>query len=291
MVKRLNFECIRCLTNKYFNNLPSDATQEQKLKFLQEFAKIIAFAEENSGAPELVEKIVCLEKEIFEKQSDFSDIKGHFNKLMLSLENEFASKIENSSDKLKTAILLSMAANYIDFAAMDNVDEKKLYEILNAAESIELNEAEFINLKTDILNAKKIVYLTDNCGEIVLDKLLIKLIKEQNPSAEICVIVRGKPVVNDCTIDDAKQVGLLEIVKVIDNGTAIGGTCLNKVCAEAKEYLDNADVIISKGQGNFETLRHCNKNIYYLFLCKCQMFAKKFGVNLFSGMLVNDLRL
>ena len=121
MVKRLNFECIRCLTNKYFNNLPSDATQEQKLKFLQEFAKIIAFAEENSGAPELVEKIVCLEKEIFEKQSDFSDIKGHFNKLMLSLENEFASKIENSSDKLKTAILLSMAANYIDFAAMDNV--------------------------------------------------------------------------------------------------------------------------------------------------------------------------
>jgi uncharacterized protein with ATP-grasp and redox domains len=71
----------------------------------------------------------------------------------------------------------------------------------------------------------------------------------------------------------------------------VAGTCLNRISIEAKNLIDTAEIIISKGQGNFETLHHCGKNIYYLFLCKCKMFAERFDVKQFSGIIINDLRI
>lgn len=92
---------------------------------------------------------------------------------------------------------------------------------------------------------------------------------------------------NECTIVDAKQVGLVKVVDIIGNGSAVAGTVLDKISPEAKSIIDDADLIISKGQGNFETLHH-SKKIYYLFLCKCKLFAERFGVEMFTGMFVND---
>ena len=93
---------------------------------------------------------------------------------------------------------------------------------------------------------------------------------------------------NDCTIEDAKQIGLDKLVNVYGNGTAVAGTVLEKISPDTKAIIDNADLVISKGQGNFETLHHCGKNIYYLFLCKCEMFAKRFNVQKFTGIFIND---
>ena len=104
-------------------------------------------------------------------------------------------------------------------------------------------------------------------------------------------IVRGAPVHNDATLEDARQVGLDRLVPVYHNGTDIAGTCLHRIAAEVKEKLEGADVILAKGQGNFETLRYCRKNVYYVFMCKCEMFARRFDVPLYSGMLVNDRRI
>lgn len=184
-----------------------------------------------------------------------------------------------------------MVGNFIDFGAMENVDEEILKEKLYSAENISINTLEFAQFENDIRNSKNIVYLTDNCGEIVLDKLLIRQILKINKKAKINVIVRGEPVLNDCTTDDAIQIGLDKVVDVIDNGSAVAGTVLGKLSSSAQEVIDNASVIISKGQGNFETLHHCGKNIYYLFLCKCKIFADRFGVNKFSGTFINDSNL
>ena len=96
--------------------------------------------------------------------------------------------------------------------------------------------------------------------------MLIKQISELNNNVKNTAVVCCKPVLNDCTLEDAKHVGSDEIVEVIDNGTGIAGTVLSKITPQALNAIENADIIISKGQGNFETLHHCGKNIYYIFL-------------------------
>lgn len=209
----------------------------------------------------------------------------------MSVEGEIEDKINASNDKFKTALLYAISGNFIDFGAMESVDEESLFETLDNAENIEINKTEVENLRQEIINAKNLVYLTDNCGEIVLDKLFIKIIKKFNPKIKVDVIVRGQTVLNDCTIEDAKEIDMYSVADVISNGTAIAGTCLNRISIEAKNLIDTADIIISKGQGNFETLHHCGKNIYYLFLCKCKMFAERFDVKQFSGIIINDLRI
>ena len=159
---------------------------------------------------------------------------------------------------------------------------------MNTLERFEVDQKQYEELTMELEKAKKLVYLTDNCGEIVMDKLLIKQIKNKYPDLDITVMVRGAEVINDATIEDAKQVGLNEIVKVIPNGSDIAGTWIEEISEEAKKELDEADIIISKGQGNFETLRKCGKNIYYIFLCKCDLFANIFQVPKLTGMLINE---
>ena len=146
-------------------------------------------------------------------------------------------------------------------------------------------------MKNDLASAKTLVYLTDNCGEIVLDKLLIETIKKQYPDLNIIAVVKGGNVLNDATLSDAKQVGLTKVAHVIDNGNDIAGTWLDAIPWMTRKIIeDGADIILSKGQANYETLRFSGLNIYYLFLCKCEMFAKEFGVEQFTGMLLNEKR-
>ena len=290
-IKRLNSECILCLLNKYLKNIPENVSEELKVKYMQRVLSIIARAKDNASAPEILEGIIRAQKNILGIKTSYIKIKHYYNKLMLSKEDEIRQEIDTSADSFKTALLYAMVGNYIDFGAIDTVDEKKLHKMLSAVEDKEVNIVEVENLRQEIIVAKKLVYLTDNCGEIVLDKLFIEQIKKLNPALEISVIVRGKDVLNDCTLTDAKEVGMYEIADVVSNGTAIAGTCLDKISMEARDLISNADVIISKGQGNFETLRFCRKNIYYLFLCKCEMIARRFNSPILRGMLLNDLRM
>ena len=290
-IKRLNSECIKCLTDKYIKNIPDSIDEDKKLKFMQRVLDILASADYGLSAPELTEQITLAQREVLELETDYSEIKSYFNKLLLSKESEIEEKINQSPDSFKTALLYALSGNFIDFGAMQSVDEAQLLKTLADAEDIKVSETEIENLRADIKKAQRLVYLTDNCGEIVLDKLFIKTIRQQNQELEINVIVRGDAVLNDCTIEDAVETDMYSVADVVPNGTAVAGTSLDKISLEAKELIDTADLIIAKGQGNFETLRFCGKNIYYLFLCKCSMFANRFNVERFSGMLLNDKRM
>ncbi len=289
-VERLTPQCISCLLNKHLNTFPSSFSSLKKSQYMQGVLKIIGNADTSMSAPEILE-LINEHRKTMGISMDFSEIKTHFNNLLMSFEKDIAIKINGSKNPLKTAIKYTMAGNFIDFGSMKAVDEEKLKEILDNVEQITIDNQLFEKFSEEILSADNIVYLVDNCGEIVLDKLLIKQILRLNSGVKINVIVRGKPVLNDCTIDDANQVGLDKLVSVTSNGTAIPGTVLNKISPKAKRLIDNADLIISKGQGNFETLHHCGKNIYYLFLCKCKLFAERFGVKQFVGIFLNDRNL
>lgn len=287
-IKRLNPECISCLMKKQLDSYPEEASNNEKIEYMQKVLKIIAQAPQSMSAPEIVNEVYNVQHMMFGTNHDYTETKQYFNNLMLEIERGLENKIAKSDDPLKTAVQYVMTGNYIDFGAMDKVDENKLGEFLCNSRNIEINDDEFRELQSDLMNGKHLVYLTDNCGEIVLDKLLISVIKKLNPSLKITAIVRGGDVLNDATLVDARQAALTDIVKVIGNGINIAGTCLSKISAEALEEIDNADVIISKGQGNFETLNRCGRNIYYIFMCKCKMFADRFGVSLYTGMLIND---
>lgn len=288
---KLSAICMNCLIKKQLDNMKETIPEYIKAKYMRGVFKIIAEADELESAPVLIEKIGVLHKKYFNEDYSFEDLKKQYNQLLLLEETNIKEIIHNSHDPLYTAIKYARIGNYIDFGTLTEVSTNKLNELLSSAKDDILQEEEYQYFKEDLKNAKTLVYLTDNCGEIVLDKLLIQTLKQLYANLHITVIVRGKPVLNDATMEDATEVGLTEITTVIDNGSGVAGTHLNGISQNALKVINNADIIISKGQGNFETLNGCGKNIYYIFLCKCHWFVRRFSLEQFKGVFINDSRL
>ena len=289
-INRLRSECLQCMLKNHLAKCPKDASEELRVEYTQKLMRILSEAPKTDSAPVVVRRIEKLQRELFGIKNEFGEVKRHFNQVMLGKVAEVQERIDSAEDSLKMALKSAMVGNYIDFGAMIQVDETYLTELLRSAAEKEFDEIQYQNLKTDLSVGKKLVILTDNCGEIVMDKLLIREIQKRYPHLEITVIVRGMPALNDATMEDAVQVGLTQIVKVIGNGNDIAGTCLEELSEEARAVFEDADVVLAKGQGNYETLRGEVKNIYYLFLCKCDMFSQMFGVPRLTGMLVNETK-
>lgn len=131
--------------------------------------------------------------------------------------------------------------------------------------------------------------ITDNCGEIVLDKLFIEQLRKRFPELEIKIMVRGSEVLNDATLEDACYVGMDKLTEVISNGNAVAGTVYDMLPDEAKKALDTADVILAKGQGNYESLCRQGRHIFYSFLCKCELFTSRFNVPRLTGVFVEEI--
>ena len=290
-VTRLKSDCISCIIKKHLTAYPEDAKEHDKIIYMKRILKAVAEAENYMSAPEIVERINKIKENFFGKTDDFAEVKKHFNNLMLKEEKALTEEIKKYENPLKRAFLIAMKGNYIDFGAMYKVDENVLKNSLYGITDDGAFDGEFSNLVKDLEKAKKLLYITDNCGEIVADKLFIKEIMKEFPDISVTALVRGREVLNDATLSDAKDVGLDDMVKVITNGTGIPGTSLSEISYDAKKAVFDADVIISKGQGNFETLMYSRLNIYYIFMCKCKMFAERFNVEPFTGMLLNDMRM
>lgn len=285
---RLYPECVKCLLSKQLEKCPKDTPLDKKVDYIQKILQIVAEAPKSTSAPVLVRGMYDLQKEMFGIDADYTEIKSYFNQMMLALEENMWEEIQKAKDPMRKAIQYAMMGNYIDFAALKEVDEYKLKSFLDKAENENVDEVELVALKEELKKSKKIVYLLDNCGEIVTDKLLMRIIKENYPQIHIIAMVRGGQVMNDATREDAKEVELEAIAQVIDSGSNVAGTSLMEVSLEARNVLESAEVIISKGQGNFETLHQCGKNIFYIFLCKCEMFMERFSLPQFTGVLIHE---
>ena len=221
---------------------------------------------------------------------DFTRINKEYDQLMLDLEAELRSTIRYSEDPLKAALIYARTGNYIDFAALPEVSKETALSLIKSENKDDLDEQEYRQFCQDMKKAENVVYITDNCGEIVLDKIAIQILKKIFPNIRITALVRGLPAGNDATMEDAEFCGLTDVVPVLGNGNDVGGTWLHGISTHARELLYNADVIIAKGQGNYETLHGCGLNIYYLFLCKCDWFQQLFHAKLLQGMFINEKR-
>ena len=285
---KVSAECMHCLVKRQAENIKKYPDEEKKAEYLGKVLGIIATNAAEEPAPVLLSHIGRLHEAYFGRPFSFEELKKGYNAMLMEKEVEICQKINGASDPMALALRYSQIGNYIDFGALGSVDDEKLAVFLEQAETLPLSEDTYEKFTENLKTAKKLVFLTDNCGEVVLDKLLMEAIRKAAPALELTIIVRGEPVLNDATMEDALQVGLDACGKVIPNGTNIAGTYIPWVSAEAKTALDEADILIAKGQGNFESLHGCGLNIYYLFLCKCQWFMERFGLPQYSGVFINE---
>ena len=166
------------------------------------------------------------------------------------------------------------------------ISYEQLDEMLDKAAEMDVQLQQYHALLQALADGKKLLYLTDNAGEIGFDRIFGEQIQKAFPHLQITFCVRGAPAHNDATREDAAQIGIP--FSLIDNGNDVGGTDLKQLSPEAKKAMDEADVIIAKGQGNIETLYGCGYNVYYAFLVKCERFVNLFGKPLMTPMLVRE---
>ncbi len=200
----------------------------------------------------------------------FEKIKRQYNDIALSLYPRLRELVKNSPDPVKTASRLAIAGNIIDFGIFTSIDiEKSVEQSLRTEIAVD----DYDSFMDDLMHADEILYLLDNAGEIVFDRLLIeelRLIGKQ-----VKAVVKGSAVLNDVTREDALQTGLASVCEIIDNGSDAIGTILPWTSHAFRREFEDAQLTISKGQGNFETLFGTDKRIYFLFQSKCDVVSKE----------------
>lgn len=282
-------ECRDCLYNSQIKKVTALHEGDERLQKFKEAARALCDgAPESSCAPLLMRSIDAVHRAIFGGVIDYSAEKASFNGALLALENDIYSNISKADDRLKEAIKYAMAANYIDYARIADLNENSIGEVMNAAQRSVVDGEVYDLFRQKLEGAETLVYLHDNCGEIVLDKLLIRTIKEAYPRIKVISVVRGGDIINDVTRADAQSVGLSKYAYVIDSGEAVPGTFLPETNALTRAFIHNADVIISKGLGNLETLYGSLDGAFYMFMCKCNHMAERFHKNLWETAFVHD---
>ena len=288
---KLNPKCMACQLRKQEAKIRHFDDEDRKKQYMEKIRRRFDKPKEEDCVPSIsteLKKFYCSFWGV--PMEDFSQINREYDQLMLDLEAELRSTIRYSEDPLKAALIYARTGNYIDFAALPEVSKETALSLIKSENKDDLDEQEYRQFCQDMKKAENVVYITDNCGEIVLDKIAIQILKKIFPNIRITALVRGLPAGNDATMEDAEFCGLTDVVPVLGNGNDVGGTWLHGISSHASEVLYNADVIIAKGQGNYETLHGCGLNIYYLFLCKCDWFQQLFHAKLLQGMFINEKR-
>jgi damage-control phosphatase, subfamily I len=203
----------------------------------------------------------------------FSQIKSEYNKIALGLCTSLKSMMKESNDPLRTAVRLSIAGNVIDFGVFTSVD---ISGSIRRAVEEDLACDEYKAFSSRLNDVQKVLFLTDNSGEIVFDRLLIERLVAEGKRVE--AVVKGAPVINDSTIEDARESGLTEVCEVTENGSDCVGTIPGEITKEVLDKLMAAEMVISKGQANFETLADMDKEIFFLFQSKCEVISRELGV-------------
>ncbi len=268
----VTFDCIPCaigsvitLFNRGF--IPED----QQEKAIRTLLKYLSTANFNQSPPALGQEMHRIIRKILNNPDPYQKIKKEFNSLMLKNYPDLKTQVTKAADPFLLALRLAIAGNIIDFGPNHSFN---VHNTLQQAKSVKLAVDHSQQLKAAIKNASTLLYLADNAGEIVMDRLFLETIDHPN----VYFAVRGAPIINDVTIADAQQTGIDKIATVISNGDDAPGTILKNVSPQLREIFNRADLIISKGQGNYEGLSGCHKNIYFLLMAKCEHVANHIGV-------------
>lgn len=285
----LDEECKDCLYNSQMKKVERECNNGAKLaEFRARVRELCKNPPATYCAPLLMRDIDGVHRDIFGSGIDYSAEKAMFNSAVLSMEQGLFSTLMQSADPLAGAIKYAAAANYIDFAKLSDLNADSLALVEQAAERARPSERTLALLKQRLARAHTLLYVHDNCGEVVFDKIVIRVIKQLYPRVNVTSLVRGGEIINDATRRDADFIGLAEYAAVEDSGEAIPGTYLKELPPRVIKLFKDSNVIISKGLGNLETLYGEGYNIFYIFMCKCLHIAKRFGLEQWQTAFIYD---
>ena len=284
----MNTQCYVCYLQRSVELAQTLGDEETATAFAEDLMALFVSAPEGVSSPWFGPAVNKLLKKYYNINDDrFRKEKEDSNRFVLERMAQIRSLAQAAPDPVYAALQYAILGNYIDFSALrGEVSFNALEDMLRKARELPLDKAVYQQLLADLEAGKKLLYLTDNAGEIGFDRILAEELKIRFPHLNITFCVRGGPAQNDATREDAAAVGIS--FPVIDNGTAIAGTQLDLLGEEALQAMNTADVILSKGQGNAETLLGCGYNIYYAFLIKCPRFVQMFGKEKLTPMLIRE---
>ena len=272
------YDCIPCFIRQALYAVRL-ATRDERIheEVLRSVLRTASEMDLRKSPPAMAQQIHRLIRRLSSCDDPYKELKDRFNRYALELYPGLRQRIDNASNPLETALRFAIAGNIIDFGVNNELDRIDLSKTIERALSEPLF-GEIEELYYAITLAQKILYLGDNAGEIVFDRLLI----EKLPVDKITFVVKGSPIINDATMDDARATGMTDVVNVIDNGSDAPGTIIEECSDRLKHLFTDADLIIAKGQGNYETLTDVNKNIFFILKAKCPVIAKHLGCELGS---------
>lgn len=284
----LDSVCLQCHFNKNLKTAQAMGTPEQATRFARGLMEIYLKAPAHVGSTWFGPDVERLFREIYGLEGDrFRAEKEMSNAFVLERMDRIRQRVRTAQDPVYAGLQMAILGNYIDFSALyGEVSFEKLDEMLEKGLEMELDRTVYASLCRDLSGAKRLLYLTDNAGEIGFDRIFAEEIARAWPELQITFCVRGAPTLNDATRADAAAVGIP--FPVIDNGNAVAGTQLELLSEEAMAALKSADVILAKGQANAETLLDSGLPVYYAFLIKCVRFIDRFGKPKLTPMLVKE---
>ena len=280
--------CLMCHFNRHMKKAQSLGDSATAVAFGKALMRMYLDAPEGVSSPWFSPQVAQLFKTYYGLgDNQYEEEKRLANQFVMDRFDQIQAMVEQAEDPVFAGLQFAILGNYLDFAALQgNVSFEKLEQMLREAFDMQLDMQVYESLKADLAKAKKLLYLTDNAGEIGMDRIFAEQIHKAYPNLEITFCVRGGITVNDATREDAEIVGIP--FPVIDNGNLVSGTELSMLGEEAKNAMDSADVILSKGMANTETLYRSGYPIYYAFLVKCARFVEEFGKPLMTPMLVKE---
>jgi len=264
--------CIACIVKQAYSlsKLVGIADEETQKKIIFDTMEMLLENRNIETAPHFSLKMLDVLKKYVDVDEKFAEVKERNRKNAEYFTNYLSILVDEAEDKLEMAVRVSIMGNTIDLAANPNFN---LENDINLITSDKYNLFGLENFKSDLKTAKTILFIADNYEEAVFDKFLLN----RFTGKDVVFAVRSNKVYNDITYEDAVNLGIDKLCKVIESGSMIAGTALEQCSEEFMKIYNDADIVISKGQGNYETLLNANRPIYFLFKVKCDVIAQISG--------------
>ena len=284
--------CIDCLVRRHFRLAHAKENGPKAYAYLRDVMQIILDAPAGVAAPWLTGAFTEAYAKYWPGEDAYAKLKQESNDLVLELLPQVRPMVEQAADSLELAMKFARTGNFLDFGILTpEVAHKALWDAIAKTPEEELDPKVYGTFRADLARAKSLLILGDNAGEIAFDLLLVEQLHKSYPDLTVTYCVRGQNTLNDATRADAAYVGMDRLARIIDNGSAISGTEIAYAGPELKQALDTADVILSKGSGNFECMAGCGLNVYYIFMCKCLRVSRILQVENMTGQFLREREL
>lgn len=276
---KVKLDCIPCFQRQALEAtrfVTDDIVIQEKI--LRRVVRELEGIDWTGTPPKMAHIVHNIVKEECEVNDPYKEIKKRYNDIALSLYPKLNEMVIKSAQPLLTAVRLAIAGNVIDFGANSQFDlNETIYNVLE--KNFAIND--FNKLLKTLERSKVLLFLADNSGEIVFDKILLEIILNKYKIEKILFGVKGAPIINDAMLEDAEYVGIdnLPGVELIEIGIDIPNTGLERNSAEFLNILNNSNIVISKGQGNYEALSN-HKEIFFLLMAKCPVIADDLNVKI-----------